>query len=192
MDDEGNILSDKLLIEKILSGNTQSFVIVVKNTERLVAQIVRKMVANEEDQKDLVQEIYLKAYQNLSSFKFQSKLSTWIGTIAYNASVNYLEKKKIPISPIDSFTENRHLGIENIETEIFKQEKIQALNKEINKLPPLYKTLISLYHIEELSNKEISAITNLPEGTIKNYLFRARKILKDNLNNNYKISENGK
>lgn len=187
MDIESESFPDKILIKKVLSGNTQDFAIVVRNTERLVAQIVCKMIMNVDDQKDLVQEIYLKAYQNLSSFQFQSKLSTWIGTIAYNTSVNYLEKKEIPISNIDSYFESRYSSFENIESEIFKKEKIRALNNEINKLPPLYKTLISLYHIEELSNKEISEITNLPEGTIKSYLYRARKILKDNLNKNYQI-----
>jgi len=186
MDNESNPFSDELLVEKVLSGNTQAFAVIVKNTERLVAQIVRKMITNEEDQKDLVQNIYLKAYQNISSFKFQSKLSTWIGTIAYNTTINYLEKKKIPLYDIDLMHGNKFVHSENTEKEIFRKETVQILNNEINKLPPLYKTLISLYHIEELSNKEISEITNLPEGTIKSYLYRARKILKDNIENNYK------
>ena len=188
MGNESYSFSDKLLVEKVLSGNTQAFAMIVKNTERLVAQIVRKMAENEEDQKDLVQDIYLKAYQNISSFKFQSKLSTWIGTIAYNTTINYLEKKKILLYEIDLITENKFAHSENAEKEISKKETTQQLNNEINKLPPLYKTLISLYHIEELPNKEIAEITNLPEGTIKSYLYRARKILKDNIENNYKIN----
>jgi DNA-directed RNA polymerase specialized sigma subunit, sigma24 homolog len=59
-----------------------------------VAQIVRKMTAHEDDQKDLVQEIYLKAYKNLPSFQFKSKLSTWIANIAYNTTINHLQKRK--------------------------------------------------------------------------------------------------
>lgn len=191
MGNESNLFSDKLLVEKILSGNTQDFAMVVKNTERLVAQIVRKMVANQEDQKDLVQDIYLKAYQSLPSFKFQSKLSTWIATIAYNTTVNCLEKKKIPLCDIDSVQESNFVLQENVEKGIFKKETLQILNNEINKLPPLYKTLISLYHIEELPNREIAEITSLPEGTIKSYLYRARKILKENIENNYKMDSYG-
>ncbi|SHE38765.1 RNA polymerase sigma factor [Pedobacter caeni] len=191
MGNESNLFSDKLLVEKILSGNTQDFAMVVKNTERLVAQIVRKMVANQEDQKDLVQDIYLKAYQSLPSFKFQSKLSTWIATIAYNRNINYLEKKKIPLCDIDSVQESNFALQENVEKGIFKKETAQILNNEINKLPPLYKTLISLYHIEELPNREIAEITGLPEGTIKSYLYRARKILKENIENNYKMDSYG-
>ena len=60
------------------------------------------------------------------------------------------------------------------------------LHNEIDKLPPLYKMLISLYHIEELPNKDIAEITNLPEGTIKSYLFRARKLLKESISKTYK------
>lgn len=188
MDNESGLFSDKLLVEKILNGNTQCFAMVVKNTERLVAQIVRKMTINEEDQKDLVQDIYLKAYQRISSFRFQSKLSTWIATIAYNTALNYLEKKKIPLCEIDTVQENKIAPSENVEKEIFKSETVQMLNNEINKLPPLYKTLISLYHLEELSNTEIAEITRLPEGTIKSYLYRARKMLKDNIENMYKMN----
>lgn len=188
MNNECNLFSDKLLVEEVLSGNTQAFAMIVKNTERLVAQIVRKMIANEEDQKDIVQDIYLKAYQNISSFKFQSKLSTWIGAIAYNITINHLEKKKISLYDIDLMHENKFTHCENAEKEILKKETAQILQNEINKLPPLYKTLISLYHIEELPNKEIAEITNLPEGTIKSYLYRARKTLKINIENNFKIN----
>lgn len=186
MTNNGNLISDTILVNKILSGDTRAFAMIVKNTERLVAQIVRRMIDNEEDQKDLVQDIYMKAYRNLSSFKFQSKLSTWVGTIAYNTTINHLEKKKIQFYDIDLLHENVLINSETAEKNIFKSETTEALKEEINNLPPLYKTLISLYHVEELPNKEISEITNLPEGTIKSYLFRARKILKENLEKNYK------
>jgi RNA polymerase sigma factor (sigma-70 family) len=186
MSNEGNHFSDKVIVTNILNGNIQDFAAVVKSTEKLVTQIVRKMTANEDDQKDLVQDIYLKAYQNLASFQFKSKLSTWIANIAYNTTVNYLQKKKIPIIEIAKATEEKFIVSENPELETIKTEAVEILNAEIAKLPPLYKTLITLYHLEELPNKEISEITNLPEGTIKSYLYRARQILKDNINHQYK------
>lgn len=186
MSNESNDFSDKTIISNILNGNIQDFAVVVKNTEKLVAQIVRKMTTSEDDQKDLVQDIYLKAYQNLSSFQFKSKLSTWIANIAYNTTVNYLQKKRIPIIGIENTVENNFAKTDNPELNNIKTEAVEILNAEIAKLPPLYKTLITLYHLEELPNKEISEITNLPEGTIKSYLYSARKILKDNINRHYK------
>jgi len=186
MGNESNHLSDKVIVTNILNGNIQDFAVVVKNTEKLIAQIVRKMTANEDDLKDLVQEIYLKAYQNLSSFQYKSKLSTWIATIAYNTSVNYLKKKRIKLYDMDFLSENKYGEYETIEDKIYKKENAQFINNELNKLPHLFKTLISLYHLEELPIKEISEITNLPEGTIKSYLSRARKTLKDSINHHFK------
>ncbi len=92
---DGNSLTDQTLVEKVLRGETSTFSIIIRNTERLVAQIVFKMIPNIEDRKDIAQDVYLKAFQKLNSFKFQSKLSTWVGQIAFNTCLNYLEKKKI-------------------------------------------------------------------------------------------------
>ena len=77
---------------------------------------------------------------------------------------------------------------DNNQTEryVSDKERSEILGSEIDKLSPLYKTIVTLYHNEELSYQEIAKITNLPEGTLKNYLFRARKKLKDNLLSNYK------
>lgn len=183
---EENHFSDKVIVTNILNGNIQDFAFVVKNTEKLVAQIVGKLTTNEDDRKDLVQDIYLKVYQNLYSFQFKSKLSTWVANIAYNTTINYLQKKKIPIIGIAETIEDKYILSENPELITIKTEAVGILNDELAKLPPLYKTLITLYHLEELPNKEISEITNLPEGTIKSYLYRARKILKDNINHHYK------
>ena len=176
----GDTERDKYLVAKVLSGNTPAFATIIKNTERLVAQIVCKMIGNGEDRKDLAQEIYLKVYKNLLGFKFQSKLSTWIAQIAYNTCFDQLRKKQLVT---DEFTvgeedDNRGHAEETIFT-MEQKELISILNKGIQQLPPVYQTLITLYHKEEMSYTEITQITGLPEGTVKSYLFRARKTLKE-------------
>jgi RNA polymerase sigma factor (sigma-70 family) len=193
----GNHPADKILVDKVLNGGSQAFRDIIKNTEGLVAQIVSKMIPNEEDRKDLAQDIYLKTYHKISGFKFQSKLSTWIGQIAYNTCLNWLEKKR-PILLGNSEEEsgekslemlsNKSLLGEGLESEklIFRKELSGILEIEINRLPPIYKTLITLYHNEELSYEEMVQITGIPEGTVKSYLFRARKMLKENLLAKYK------
>ena len=195
---EDNVVADQLLVDKVLCGDTNAFKFIMKNTEGLVAQIIFKMIPNSEDRKDIAQNIYLKTFQKLKSFKFQSKLSTWVGQIAYNTCVNYLEKKKLVL--LDNKNDDNESADEaleilsnkfhqfNNETEefIFKKELSEILKIEIDKLSPVYKTLITLYHNEELNYSEIAEITELPEGTVKNYLFRARKTLKDNLLLTYK------
>ncbi|WP_188050797.1 RNA polymerase sigma factor [Flavobacterium sp. GP15] len=186
-----NGFSDKYLIEKVLTGNAAAFSTIMKNTERLVAQIVFKMIASNEDREDLAQDIYLKAFKNLKSFKFQSKLSTWIGQIAYNTCLNYLKNKKLKLLEYDFENKTKEEALEcfsnkinldnDTEKQLFQKELSEILSVEIEKLQPIYKLLINLYHNEELSYIEIAQITQLPEGTVKNYLFRARKTLKENI-----------
>jgi RNA polymerase sigma factor (sigma-70 family) len=191
--------TDEQLVKRTLEGDRHAYGLIVKNTEGLVAQIVFKMISIPADRKDLAQDVYLKAFSNLPRFRFQAKLSTWIGQIAYNSCLHYLEKKKLVLLEdfevddnvqedslrkiSDSFTDS--LG--NDTEKLLSEKELSAILKvEIEKLSPLYKTLITLYHNEELSYAEIAQITALPDGTVKNYLFRARKILKVNLLLNYK------
>ena len=197
----GNNLPDQLLVEKVLRGNTDAFGEIIKSTEGLVAQIIFKMVNNPEDRKDIAQDIYLKTFHKLPDFKFQSKLSTWIAQISYNTCLNYLEKRKLVLpgnqheekEPDDEetvWTISRSLNAtDEIETSIFRKELSEILRSGIEMLSPIYKTLITLYHHEELSYEEIGQIADLPEGTVKNYLFRARKKMKENLLSAYKREE---
>jgi len=193
--------ADKKLVKKVLAGDNQAFGEIIKNTEGLVAMIVFKMVANSADHKDMVQDIYLKAFDKLSGFQFRSKLSTWIGQIAYHTCLHYLEKKKLLLlDQVDNSTDSDEQTLEQIskrsidlfrnepETLMIKKELKEILAFEIDRLPPVYKTLISLYQ-EELSNEDMMQISGLPEGTIKSYLFRARKMLKENILTKYKKEE---
>ena len=193
-----DLLADRTLVNKVLSGDTKAFSTIISDTERLVASIVFKMISNTEERKDIAQEIYLRAYKNLSRFKFQSKLSTWIGRIAFNTCKSHLEKKKLILFDTDQFQENKRPGflwidggeinIYQNETEhnIYNRELSAILTQLIDDLPVLYKTLITLFHHDEMSYAEIAQITELPEGTVKSYLFRARKTLRDNILYKYK------
>ncbi|MES2276196.1 MAG: sigma-70 family RNA polymerase sigma factor [Bacteroidota bacterium] len=187
--------SDRHLVTGVLNGDRYAFGLIIKKTEGLVAQMTFKMISSPGDRKDIAQDIYLKAFKNLSGFKFQSKLSTWIGQIAYNTCLHYLEKKKLLLmdnfgedsgSPIGHFNKDLKNDTEDL---LFNKELATVLQTEIELLKPLYKTLISLYHQEDLSYAEIAEITSLPEGTVKNYIFRARKTLKENLLLKYKRNE---
>ena len=189
-----NNLPDKDLVNNVLKGNNQAFAAIIKSTEALVAQIVTKMIPNAEDRKDIAQDVYLKAFRNLPGFRFQSKLSTWIAKIAYNDCLSWLAKKKLvfPGSLNDEYETNED-AMKNIshrsmpgsgpepEMLLLRKERSVILQAEIDKLPPVYKTLLSLFHQEEMKYEEIVVITGLPEGTVKSYLFRARKALRENL-----------
>jgi RNA polymerase sigma-70 factor (ECF subfamily) len=193
----GNNPGDKQLVDRVLRGDNGAFAIIIKNTENLVAQIVFKMVSVAEDRKDIAQDIYMKTFNSLGGFKFQSKLSTWIARIAYNTCLSWIEKKKPVLTgnfnepeawPGQS-TENQRLyagAINESESRIFQKELTDILRIEVDKLPPIYQTMITLFHHESMSYEELTQVTGLPEGTVKSHLFRARKMLKENILLKYK------
>ena len=192
----GNNPADKHLVDRVLRGDTRAFGIIIKNTENLVAQIVFKFIPVAEDRKDLAQDIYMKAFHNLAGFKFQSKLSTWIAQIAYNSCLSWIEKKKLVLSgnlhedeemyeTTDARVYNHSSAENNSENKLFKKELSVILRKEIEELPTIYQTLITLFHQESMTYEELSQITGLSEGTVKSSLFRARKMLKENLLSKY-------
>jgi len=148
------------------------------------------MVPNITDREDLCQDVFLKVYKNLSKFRFDSKLSTWIARIAYNGCINFLEKKKVPLyddlddseQSVERFTDNEFRPDDITEG----RDISSRLRGEIEKLPIKYRTIITLYHLDEMSYNEIADVMDLPEGTVKSYLFRARKLLKQRLEENYR------
>jgi len=174
------------LVEHILAGDQDSFRTLVKENQRLVCHVVFRMIPPGPDQEDICQEVFIKVYQNLDKFRFDSKLSTWIARIAYNTCLNFLDKKKLPLyddltdhdasfepeAPGDSSRPD--LAFESAQTGIILQE-------EIDRLPILYKTIVTLFHIDRMSYSEIAQIMKMPEGTVKSYLFRARKTIKSRL-----------
>ena len=195
----GQNTTDRNLVDRVLKGETNAFGIIIKNTENLVAKIIFDMIASESDRKDIAQDVYIKAYQKLPGFKFQSKLSTWIGQICYNTCIDHLRKKKLVLADsifeAETDSSNDILDMMNtvqgnfdepVDTFVIGKNISEIVKNKIEKLSPIYKTLISLYHNEELSYEEIGTITGLPEGTVKSYLFRARRELKNDLLLHYK------
>jgi len=192
----GQNTTDQNLVERVLSGDSNAFGIIIKNTESLVAKIVFDTVPNDGDRKDIAQDIYLKAFQKLPTFKFQSKLSTWIAQISYNTCIDYLRKKKLVLVEkdtgeaenelLDSINLAKGVFLESSDSFILEKDLGKIIRTGIDKLPAVYKTLITLYHNEDLSYDEIGTITGLPSGTVKSYLFRARQQLRENLLIHYK------
>jgi RNA polymerase sigma factor (sigma-70 family) len=191
-------LTDQQLVAQVLGGKTVAFGHIVQRTEGLVTQLIFKMIRHPADRPDIAQEVYLKVFKNLAGFKFQAKLSTWVGQVTYNTCLHYLEKKQLVLvdpaepGPDDLPEDGRRAPSTPVagtdydpETALFDQDLAGILSTAIEQLPPLYRTLISLYHQQELSYEEIAQITSLPDGTVKNYLFRARKLLKQQLLTRY-------
>jgi RNA polymerase sigma factor (sigma-70 family) len=175
------MIEDRALVSKVLSGDMQAFRLLIRQHERLVAHMVGRLVKNQEELEELCQDVFLKVHQKLGEFSFQSKLSTWIATIAYRHGVNHLRKQKMFFTDIpeeESFSK-RFIELGNPETVTEDQDMDAFVLSLIDKLPIQYKTILTLYHVENMSYPEMCEITGMPEGTVKNYLFRARNLLKE-------------
>ena len=188
-----NTLDEKDLLEKIKSGDTAAFGDFIDIYKRLVSHIVYRMIPRLGDREDLCQDIFIKVYQNIEGFLFKSKVSTWVGRIAYNTCLNYLEKKKMVLyddissehQTLDSFSSKNIRPDEYVE----KGDISKHLDEQLAQLPVLFRTVLTLYHLDGMSYAEISDIMGKPEGTVKSYLFRGRKYLKDLIIKSYNKEE---
>ena len=191
---------DIKLVEDVLSGRQNAFLLLMNKHQRLVYHVVYRLIPNKSDHEDLGQDIFLKVYAKLKTYKAEAKLSTWIARIAYNTCLNYLEKKKHSLmddlikthdneEEASSLMENVRDDdlLPDVETENLISSEI--LQREIEKLPVTYKIILTLYHLEFMKYKEIAEITDLPEGTVKSYLFRARQMLKNILIKEYSMED---
>ncbi|MCP4634136.1 MAG: RNA polymerase sigma factor [candidate division Zixibacteria bacterium] len=176
---------DRKLVSEISAGNKAAFKDFIEQYQKLVCHVVFRMVSNDTDREDLCQDVFIKVYQNIGNFRFESKVSTWVAQIAYNSCVSFLRKNKTllyddlnpGITTLDDLSGNNVLPDEYSEV----QDLSRILVEEIDKLPLIYGTILSLYHLEQMSYNEICEIMQLPEGTVKSYLFRARRLLKNKL-----------
>lgn len=182
-------MTDHELIKRILNGDLGSFNVLVKQHERLVFHMVRKLVGNQnEDVEDLCQEVFLKVYKHLSTFKNEAKLSTWIGSIAFRTAMHYCKKNGLKTEELTEATPVSGAD-PSPEKVLIDQNEKSYLQQQIERLPAHYKTCLLLFHYEEMSLKEIEKTTGWPEGTIKSYLHRARKMLKDQLEHYQQINK---
>lgn len=178
------MFDEKGTIPKILNGDLRAFDLLIKQYERLVFHICFKLVNSSDDAQDISQEVFIKVFNSLKNFEYRSKLSTWIARITYSTTLNYLKKnKRDRFDPYPDDIENYHFTLTDPENELIKKDANQYINYLINQLPPQYRMVLTLFHLEEFSYQEIEQITGLPEGTIKSYLFRGRKLLKEKLEN---------
>lgn len=172
---------ERKLLKAVLSKDKLAFERFIKQYERLIFHIVFPLIKKKEDRDDLLQDIFIKIFDKLQSFEFRSQLSTWIGNIAYNTTLNYAKRKRLIVIS----TQESELAFDstdktlNPEQQIIASELIAEVDKSINELPAIQVTILRLFHNDEMTLEAISTITNLPINTVKSHLFRARTTIKN-------------
>lgn len=196
--------NERRIVNRIINGKPDDFRIIIAKYKNMVAHLVYRLVDNEADREELGQDIFLKIYHGLPSFKFKSNLATWITRITYNTCQNYLRKRKMPLyedlaakngSNNETTGDGRDalgqvLSENPLQDEMVMRKQLSyILLQEINRLPEQYRKIITLYHLDNINYREIGKTMDLPEGTVKNYIFRARKLLKDRLLAKFEMEE---
>ena len=177
-------MNDAELVKQILDGNNNAFRYLVANYQRLVVHVVGRVVGRQDEVEDICQEVFIKVFRKMKRFRGEAKLSTWIATIAYNTSISHV--RKLARRGEQSYDDKPALiALERDESlnqkVVEKEEAKKILMEMIESLPVNYRTVLTLFHLEEFSYKEIEEITKMPEGTIKSYLSRARNLLRGKL-----------
>ena len=177
---------DTILAFKAADGDESAFEVLVRKYERLVSTCVYSVVGNNpEDIMDVSQEVFLKVYRSLSSFKGDSELSTWLYRVAKNCALDYIRKRKPPSTSLDSSGEEGE-GFDlpdtshkaNPEKSLLEAEKSEILRRCIDKLSDEHREVIILRHVNDYSYEQISKALNLEVGTVKSRISRAREALK--------------
>ncbi len=170
---------DNALIKDVLSGKQAAFAKLMALYQNRVQAIGRNFFHNAADTEDFVQEVFLKVYVNLASFRKKSLFSTWLTRIAYTTAINNKKRKK-DFESIADETELPALDRTPEEAEI-RRLSAEAVKEAVTDLPPQYASCIDLYFFHDLAYDEIAKVTGLPLNTIKSHIFRAKKILREKL-----------
>ena len=176
---------DRALVDAVLANRAGAFEQLVRDYQGLCWHIVQRMVRHPEDARELCQETFLRVHQALHQYRGESALKSWIAQVAYSVAKRHLERKRIPIAEAadddgPSLAETVGDGFD-LEAATSDGEAVAHLHAAIERLPPLQRTILTLYHLEELPIGEIASITGLAEGTIKSHLFRSRNKLREML-----------
>ena len=174
--------ADRALVERVLAGAPDAFERLVREHQGLCWHVIQRMVRHPEDTRELCQETFLRVHRHLDQYRFDAPLKSWIAQVSYSVAKRHLERRRIPLAePVDgdglSLAE-RVGDAHDLEAAIVDADVNRHLHAAIESLPPLQRTLLTLYHLEELPIPEISRITGIAAGTIKSHLFRSRRQLR--------------
>ena len=201
--DLGQNLSDKAkfdlnLVHKAIEGNQKAYAELMERYRDAIYYMLLKMVNNKSDAEDLTIEAFGKAFKNIQQYTPNYAFSTWLFKIATNNCIDFIRKRKSNTISIDHTVDDPEGSISNPasnlqsgsldpEEALIKTQNIKQIQLVVSRLKPRYRKLIELRYFKEYSYDEIADKLDLPLGTVKAQLFRARELLYNILKNNPKI-----
>ncbi len=182
--------TDEALVRAVLAGDRERFESLVARYQTRLVNYLYRMVRNLEEAHDLTQEVFIRVYQALDRYDSQYRFSTWLFRVAQNAAIDVIRKRRIQLVPLSrradegsettvdlDLADEKPSALETLEG----RELDASIRTAIDALPWEYRELILLRHYGELAYEEIAEVKAMPLGTVKNKLFRARQMLKQQL-----------
>jgi RNA polymerase sigma-70 factor (ECF subfamily) len=185
-----SIEEDRALISRVQRGDAAAFNDLIVKYERIVFNFAYRLTHNYDDASDIAQDSFLRAYNAIASFRGDSAFSTWIFRITTNVFLDDRKKRKAhPQQSLDEFAsqEEQREGMQVVDPSptpeqiVTLNERQRTLVRAIQSLPEHQKAMVVMYHLHQKSYEEIAEILDLPIGTVKSRLNRARLALKENL-----------
>ncbi len=171
---ENSFELDSQLVKHALQGDKNAFATLVRKYEKPIYNFAYRMIGDAEEAKDTTQEVFIKVWSSLKSFKPEYKFSSWLYAIATNNCIDRLKKRKPP-QPLDHELEST----EHIEKNFEQKEVQQEVQSALLNLQPKYRAVLILKYLKDFSIAEIGKTMNLPVNTVKVRLHRGRKLLRD-------------
>src|SRR6516162_4899344 len=177
---------DAELVERYLGGDTAAFDEIMVRYERQIYRICYRFVDNREDAMDLAQEVFIKAFEHLATFRRESSLKTWLYRIAMNHCINHVKKHSQEFVEVTEYTGRTHSSVQD---QLEEREQREHFRRLVKLLPPKQKAILEMRINEQLSYEEIARMSGRSISTIKASVFFAleklRKLVKDpDLKNN--------
>lgn len=175
-------MTDEEIVKRVLSGSIGDFSLLVDRYKDKTYSMCYRYTCNAEEAKDLSQDIFIHCYSHLHSFGGASKFSTWFYRLSTNKALDWIRKNEKKVQEIDDekliYVKNTEAGPE--ESCIIREQKM-IVQTTINQLSEKYRTVIVLYHYQNLNTREISEILDVPIKTVETRLLRAKEKIKNSL-----------
>lgn len=181
---------DQELVERVQRGDKRAFGLLVEKYQRKLGRLLSRMIRDQAEVEDVVQEAFIKAYRALPNFRGDSAFYTWLYRIGINTAKNYLVSMgrrpqispEIEVEDAENFEGGDDLRtIDTPETELMSKQVAKTVNETVEALPEELRTAITLREIEGLSYEEIATLMNCPIGTVRSRIFRARETIAQQL-----------
>ena len=183
-------LSDQEIIDSVKLGNQSDYSIIVDRYKDKAFSLLKKMLKNEQDAEETLQDCFIKAYNSLGGFKGEAKFSTWFYRIVYNTALTKLSSKKRKTeNAMSSVDEHFNLKSDYDYNVSEKKDMSEFINELVKKLPEKHSAIISLFYLNEMSCEEISKVMDISISNVKVMLHRSRNALKDIIIKNDLIEE---